>query len=72
MTNTAKVIASFNWGWISIATDTNTAWVVRENGHMNKADVVEALAAEGFKLASAGRDPRVPYIRARKYDIAAA
>jgi len=71
MTN-AKVIANFDWGFVSIATDKMVAWAVRENGHMNKADLVAALAAEGFKLTSAGRDPKVPYMQARKYEIAAA
>jgi allophanate hydrolase subunit 1 len=72
MNNTAKVIASFAWGYVSINTAKGIMWVVRESGYMNKADVINAIKAEGYRVTSAGHDPRIPYMRARQYEITAA
>ena len=69
--NTVKIIANFNWGTVRIHGE-DTATVERTNGHMNKTQFITALHEAGYRLASAGKDMRVPHIKARIYKITAA
>ncbi len=61
----------FDWGTVTIHRN-QQAIVCRTNGHMNKAEVAEALKAHGFQIASKGKQVRNPYFKARAYDIKAA
>jgi len=70
MTNTTNVIAEFDWGTVRVIN--NNAFVERTDGHMNKADVTTALAEAGYRLASAGRELRVPHMKVRTYRLATA
>lgn len=68
----ATTIIGFSWGDIYIYDERGTAVVNRTNGHMNKDEVVEALSANGYRIASAGRVVPAPHMKARAYDIKAA
>jgi hypothetical protein len=61
----------FDWGTVTIHRNAY-AIVNRTNGHMDKAQVAEALKSHGFKIASKGRPVPNPIYKARAYDIKAA
>lgn len=68
----ASQIITFNWGELYIYDHRGTAVINRTNGHMNKAEVIEALRENGYRIASAGRVVPAPHMKARAYDIKAA
>jgi len=69
--NNIEIIGTFDWGTVRIHGG-NVATVERTNGHMNKAQLIEALAQAGYRIASAGKAMNVPHIKARSYEIKAA
>ena len=69
--NTIDIIATFQWGTVRVHGG-NVATVDRTNGHMNKAELVQALATAGYRITSAGRAVSVPNLKVRAYNVTAA
>ena len=69
--NTTDIIATFNWGTVRVHGG-NVATVDRTNGHMNKAQLVQALASAGYRITSAGRAMNIPNLKVRVYNVTAA
>lgn len=67
----STTIINFSWGEMFIYDD-GKAIINRTNGHMNKAEVIEALRVNGYKIASQGRAVPAPHAKARAYSIQAA
>ena len=65
------IAGTFEWGTVRIHSN-NVATVERTAGHMNKADLINALDQAGYRLASAGKPMNVPGLKARVYNIKAA
>lgn len=68
--NNIEIIGTFEWGTVRI--HNNRTATVERTGHINKAQLIAALADAGYRLASAGRPVNAPHIKASAYKVTAA